>query len=248
MYLVASPGTELYERLSLNSYLVSQGEALWQPLTAVFLHANFLHILFNMYVLYLFGNLVAPVLGPWRFLTLFLLSGVCGNLIWLALNFGGAGGVVGASGGVMGVLIAAAMVAPNEQFIMLFAPFPVKLKTMALVFIALDLLSELLAPLGSSIAYMAHIGGFLTGFLYMRFFCGFSVIWDPLSSLLGRGGRPSGWRVVAPPPPPPDSGDGRVTQAELDRILDKLSATGINSLSESEMETLRKAREQMKRP
>lgn len=245
MLLIAGPGSPLQELLALNADAFLKGGMLWQPFTAIFLHGGFSHLFFNMLGLYIFGSLVAPVLGAWRFFALFAFAGVFGNLVWLLFNLDGGALLLGASGAVMGVTIAAAMLAPEQEMLLLFVPFPVKLKVLALVFILLDVLSELFSPLlASSVAYLAHIGGFLGGYLYMRVMQPQLVQWDFLAFLSGRR-KSAGWRVVAPPPPKSDP-SGRVAQAELDRILDKISASGVNSLSEEEMETLRKAREQMK--
>jgi membrane associated rhomboid family serine protease len=217
---------------------------LWQPVTAIFLHAGFLHLLMNMIGLYMFGQLAAPALGVKRFLGLFFVSGVAGNMLWLLFNIDGFAAIVGASGAVMGVIMAAAMIFPNQNVYFIFAPFPVKLKTMAIVFVMLELFSEFSAPPGGApVAYLAHIGGFVGGYIYMRLFAQNMVEWDILAAFTGRK-IPQGWRIVTPPRTAET--DGRVTQAELDRILDKISATGVNSLSDEEMETLRRAREQMK--
>ncbi len=247
MFLVAGPGSPLQESLALFSGSALKEGMLWQPLTALFLHGSFSHVFFNMFGLYIFGSLVAPVLGSWRFLALYLFAGLAGNGLWLLFNLDSNAALLGASGAVMGVTIAAAMLAPDEQMLLLFFPFPIKLKTLAVVFVLIDVFFEILSPLlPSSVAYLAHVGGFLGGYLYMRVMQPQLVQWDLFAAILGKR-RPGGWRIVTPPPPKSEP-SGRVTQAELDRILDKLSATGINSLSEEEMETLRKAREQMKGP
>ena len=237
--------TPFYQLLALSSDCFDHSRY-WQPLTAIFLHADFFHIFFNMFGLYMFGTLVAPALGGWRFLSIFLFSGVVGNLLWLSFNLEGFAYIVGASGSVMGVIMASAMIAPNQEVYLLFAPFPLKLKTMAIVFILLDVFCEFITPPArGSIAYLAHIGGFFSGYLYMRIWASSLVEWDFLSSILGAP-KAKGWRIVTPPQASPLDSAGRVTQVELDRILDKISASGINSLSNDEMETLRKAREQMK--
>jgi len=243
--LILVPDDSSLERLLALSAPDFKDFCLWQPFTAIFLHAGFMHLLMNMIGLYMFGMLAAPALGGRRFLTLFLLSGLLGNLLWLAFNFNGYAAIIGASGSVMGVIMAAAMIFPNRDVYFIFAPFPVKLKTMAIVFILLELFSELSSPYrGAPIAYLAHIGGFIGGYLYLRIFMPGLVEWDLLKGLFGRPRMPKGWSMSHPINNAKT--DGHVTQEELDRILDKISATGINSLSEPEMETLRKARAQMK--
>ena len=77
--------TGLYDCLTLHC--VKGDFYFYQLVTAGFMHANFTHILFNMYGLYIFGKLVAPHLGNWRFLVLYLAGVLCGNALFLALNW-----------------------------------------------------------------------------------------------------------------------------------------------------------------
>jgi len=243
----------------------------WQPLTAMFMHGGFGHIFFNMFSLYVFGGIVAPRLGGGGFLALFLTSGLVGNLLWLASAWHSSIPMVlcGASGGVMGVLAAAAVMAPETPMLMLFIPFPVKLRTMAVVFFAIDVLLQITGE-QSGVAYLAHIGGFISGYLFLKLFYRREILWDPLTALAnGRKYRPprnnggntsaSGWTYRRSPDRDADSGPNfstdsnfgfngtRVSQRELDYLLDKISRTGINSLTEQELARLRQAREQMRR-
>ena len=149
------------------------------------------------------------------------------------------------------------MMMPDLRVLLLFFPVPVKLKTMAIVYIILEVIQQQTMP--SNIAYLAHIGGFAGGFLFMELWAGGEVAWHPLGGLFGRRSvsapRSVPRREESPSKPPRGwtlsaydayTKGGAVSRAELDRILEKISSSGINSLSESEMETLRKAREQMK--
>ena len=245
------------ERMEMTVWGVRHGE-IYQIFTAMFMHADFWHLFFNMFSLYVFGSLIAPVLGANRFLILYVASGIAGNLAWLASSWNYNHALVGASGAVMGVIIASAMMAPDVRMFLLFIPFPLKLKTMAVIFIGLQLFNQLTVGLSGGIAYVTHLGGFAGGYLIMRFFYRRFVQWDPLAFLSNGGNRssasyrsrrepPAGWSVrdegYAPPPPPPS---GPVSQKELDALLDKISAGGINSLTEAELQRLRQAREQMR--
>jgi len=248
-------GSMLQWQLSISGEGIREG-MLWQPLSALFMHGGWMHLIFNMFGLYVFGTLLAPLLGASRFLSLYLFAGLFGNLTHLILYWNQPVVALGASGALMGVVIASAMAFPDREFMLIIPPVPMKLKTMAVVFIAIDILCELTQPASrGSVAYVVHIGGFVGGYLYMRVFLSKFVEWEPLGFLTGRSSKafargpsapPRGWSIVTPPPPPGSDPSGRVTQKELDRILDKISATGINSLSEEELETLRRAREQMK--
>ena len=225
----------------------------WQVFTAMFLHYDFWHLFFNMFSLYILGSLSAPVIGAKRFLILYIVSGLAGNLLWLGVSWDANAVILGASGAVAGITIASAMIVPDIQMMLLLIPFPIKLRTMAIILFVLNIMSHI-GGIGGNVAYLAHIGGFIGGMLLMRFAFSRYVQWDPLS-FLGKlpndrryGSRPAspprGWTVrddtYAPPP------TGRVSQKELDALLDKLSRGGVNSLSEAELERLRQAREQMR--
>ena len=242
----------------------------WQPLTAIFMHGSFGHIFFNMFSLYVFGGIVAPRLGGTAFLALFLSSGLIGNLLWLASAWNSSVPLVlcGASGGVMGVLAAAAVMAPETPMLLLFIPFPVKLRTMAVVFFAIDVLLQISGE-QSGVAYLAHIGGFISGYLFLKLFFRREILWDPLEALAGRrryraprnnngGASASGWTYRHSPDRGADAGPNfsagsnfgfngtRVSRRELDYLLDKISRTGINSLTEQELQRLKQAREEMR--
>ena len=220
----------------------------WTIVTALFMHDGLWHLFFNMFSLYIFGQMVAPVIGAKRFLWLYFVAGIGGNLIWLLANLNSPAGLVGASGAVMGVIMTAAMMAPDVEMFLLFIPFPIKLRTMAIVFLALEIFSQITQQY-SSVAYLAHIGGFCIGYLFTILFLKQYIRWDPLHLTGGRSNNrnrnnPYGWKVSGQDPK--QTGPRPVTQQELDMLLDKISREGINALSEEEMARLRQAREQMR--
>ena len=305
VFLSIDQNLDLFNRLALSSIGIKL-HMYWQIVTSMFMHGSFMHILFNMWGLYLLGTLIMPYLKPTRFLTMYFISGICGSLLWLTFNWKsiayieqiiasktmyvllnvvgfdvsttsikvlGTGGMIstmpfadiipanaiGASGALFGVLIATAMLEPNREFILLFLPKPMKTKTLLWVALIIPILFELF---GIRIAHSAHIGGMIGGYIYMRIFCSKMIIWDPVSVLFQKikfGGRKTnskGWTVKTAPlhfktKPKFDfenkDPETPVTQKELDHLLDKVSRQGINSLSDVEMATLRKAREQMRK-
>lgn len=240
--------------LCVDPLAVRNGDVL-RIVTAVFMHEGFFHLLFNMYALYFFGMMIAPVLGARRFLSLFLFSGVAGNVLWLAANWNAPALLLGASGAVMGVIMAAALLAPDVEILILFIPFPLKLRTAALVFAGIDVFMFITGD-QTGVAYLAHIGGFLAGYIFSRIFLRREIQWDPLGALFGRGSSPKTFRFQGDysfrspddrkDPRGGAPADGPVTQQELDHLLDKISREGINSLSEEEMARLRQARTQMR--
>ena len=246
------------------------GGMFWQPLTAMFMHHDIGHILFNMWGLYIFGGIVAPRLGGKAFLALYLSTGLLGNLVWLAAAWNSPSVLCGASGAVMAVTAAAAVMAPETPMLLLFIPFPIKLKTMAIVFFAIEIIMEITGK-QTGVANLVHIVGLVGGYLFIKLFFRREMLWDPLAALGGRRGyRPppnrnsgtgdaSGWTYHRRPDREPDYGPNfstgsnygfngtRVSQRELDYLLDKISRSGINSLTEQELQRLRQAREEMRR-
>lgn len=267
VWLLVRVNPQIFNDLVLTADSIRQG-GYHRLLTAGFLHYDFFHIFFNMWALYLFGSLVVPHIGSWRFLWLYLVGALTGNLLFLAFNWDNEFALLGASGASYAVMMAAAMVEPDRKFVLLFLPFwPLKTSTMVICFTIIEVISEA-GNLGGGVAHLAHLGGFVGGYVLMKCFRNVRLAWDPLRMFKGRGGgSDSGRRAAssdrsfrasdyrAPEWGRSDvnfsvggsSGDRPVSQGELDRLLDKISVGGINSLSEEELARLRLAREQMKR-
>jgi|GEM_PF-2038698 len=233
----------LFGRLILTTAAVRNLE-LWRIVSSLLVNVSGLNLFFEMYVLYIFGTIISRRVGAGKFLSLYLCSGIAGNLLWLALNLNAPAGAhaYGCAGAVYGIIMASAMLAPELQMYLLFIPFPIKLRTLAVVFILLDLLLSGISPLA-----LLYVGGFLGGYLFTRIFLRKEVQWEPLDFLIkrdsaGRSGTPYAFKQK------PKTGPGvSFDRNEVDRILDKLSRTGINSLTPEEIAVLEKVREQMNR-
>ena len=211
----------------------------WRIVTYGFCHdkSNLLHIIFNMFILWMFGRLIESIYGRREFLWFFLAGVVASAACHLALQqlLGDVIPVIGASGGVMAVTIIAAMHFPRMKVRLLFFPFfPIEMRYMAIGIVALDALG-LFNP-GSSTAHAAHLGGAAFGFLYHRFNWRFSGLTDGLTEKLlhwkKRAARPQ-VRVYRPPV------DGLDDQ--VDAILEKISRDGEESLTDRERQTLMEA-------
>ena len=239
-------GSDLSEDFALSVASIKQLE-IWRFFTAMFLHEGFGHFFFNMFGLYIFGSLAAPVLGAKKFLLLYFSAGLLGNILWFAVNWNHDNyALIGASGCVMGVILASAMLLPDIPMLLLFIPFPIKLKTLASVYIIIEVICQITNP-GGHTAYLAHIFGFVFGYLFMRIVCKEQIAWDPLKALFGsrkdqQNGLPPGWKVSGPAFRQPGSS---VSRDEVQRLLIKLSREGINALTEEEQATLRRAREEI---
>lgn len=257
VYLLLPAGSRmwLYD-FALSSYGLTQLK-IWQLITYMFLHAGFAHIFFNMWGLYLFGSAILPILGTARFLTLYFLSGISGAILWLALNWGSNIPIVGASGAVFGVMMAAAMLYPTMRIQLLFPPIPMQMKTFVTVYAVIEIVSEFSQTRGG-IAHLAHLGGFISAYFYIKSVYG-NRVWD-MFGFLRRVKAPKtrssssstklrkDWKVYSNPDQPPSSPSqsSLVSQEEINRLLDKISEHGMESLTQEELETLKRASGEMR--
>jgi membrane associated rhomboid family serine protease len=139
----------------------------YQIFTHMFTHGSIGHIFFNMFALWMFGKILENVWGPKRFLNFYLLSGIGAAVVHLTVQYfmGGFSPAVGASGAIMGVLVAFGYLFPNTELFILFIPFPIKAKWAVIGYVAIDLFGGIANFSGDNIAHFAHLGGALTGFI-----------------------------------------------------------------------------------
>jgi membrane associated rhomboid family serine protease len=143
----------------------------WQVVTYAFLHANVLHLFFNMMGLWMFGAELEDMWGRKRFMQFLLASVLAGALAQMALSLVvDIGPTVGASGALFGLLLAFAMTFPDRTIMPLFPPIPMKAKVFVAVFGALELFNGVYGSTG--VAHFAHLGGMLGGFLMLRYWRG----------------------------------------------------------------------------
>lgn len=148
---------------------------LWQPLTYQFFHGDFMHILFNGFVLYSFGAQVEGKFRQWwRFVLFVIACGVAGGLLDLLVNALFAGHVgpngwslsktVGASGGIYGVIAAFCVYNWRRPIQMLFVPRPVEARWLLPIFVGIDILFTTIG--GQAISLPGHLGGMFAGLLF----------------------------------------------------------------------------------
>jgi len=150
--------------------------AVWQLVTYGFLHGGFFHLFFNMFALWMFGSVLEQVWGASRFLFFFLFCVVGAGLVQLfvatqALGSGSLYPTVGASGGVFGVLLAFAMLFPNQQLRLLIPPVAIKAKYLVILYGAFTLYAGVSGSLGG-VAHFAHLGGMVFGFFLVQYWRG----------------------------------------------------------------------------
>ncbi len=148
---------------SLVLYPLGDGFHLWQLLSYQFVHANFSHLFFNMFALWMFGNTLENYWGTKNFILYYLLCGLGAGLTCIFMG----NPTVGASGAVYGLLLAFGMMFPNERIYLYFL-VPIKAKRFDIIFSALELIDGLLYT-GDGIAHFAHLGGMVAGFIILMF-------------------------------------------------------------------------------
>ena len=140
---------------------------LWRLFTYMFAHGGFSHLLWNMYGLILFGRAVEGAIGTLRFVLLYLVSGLAGGLLYLVFNFSSPIPMLGASGAVLGVTVAAAMLFPDDM-ILAFLFLPMKMRTFVICYAVLTAGMSVWGGDAGGIAHLAHLGGMVGGYLYLR--------------------------------------------------------------------------------
>lgn len=146
----------------LAQFPVGNGFKPYQMVTYMFGHFDFMHLLFNMFGLYVFGVMLEKIWGPKRFLIFYLVCGLAGAVASLFLPNAVS---IGASAAVMGLVAAFAYLFPNTPFIIFPVPFPIKAKYMALIIVALNLFGMFSPSAEQGIGYQAHLAGLAAGFI-----------------------------------------------------------------------------------
>lgn len=142
----------------------------YQYITYMFLHSNFEHLFFNMFALWMFGRTLEWALGSQRFLTYYVICGVGAALIQYGVAY--LMGelplfLVGASGAVMGLLLAFGVMYPNATIMLLIPPIPMKAKWFVLIYALIELFLGWRGV--GQVAHFAHVGGMVWGFLLLHY-------------------------------------------------------------------------------
>jgi len=185
----------------------------WQTFTYIFIHADFWHFLFNAFMLWMLGRIVEPELGSRKFLLYFLVCGAAAGLLTAAWQPGSLRPVIGASGAVYGLLGAFAFLHPDTKVYLYFL-FPVSARTMAFALGALEFMMTV-SKASDRVSSVTHLAGLAVGLAWL---------WGERR-----------WRE-RPVPERPDP--AVLEQAEIDRLLEKISKHGQASLSAAELARL----------
>ena len=233
----------------LVPYLVNHKFMIWQFFTYMFLHGSIGHIGFNMFGLWMFGTELEYNWGTRDFVKYYLVCGIGGGvLVWFMSFFGFSPSTIptiGASGAIWGLLVAYGLMWPDRMILVSFI-FPMKALHFVIIFGALQLFQGF-GRSGGGVAYFAHIGGGVTGFIYLKY--GWRIMVH-LESFFRHHGSLTTWfkrkhftvvnggkkkNIFDDDSSHPDFDE------EVDRILDKIARQGKESLTESEQRILDRA-------
>jgi membrane associated rhomboid family serine protease len=262
---VVDPG-DMYTALGFHSKdLGNLGSAWWTIGTYMFVHGSFWHLALNMYTLWLFGPRVERQWTPGEFTRFYLFCGLGGWFLHLFVP--GDGVLIGASAAVMGVMLAYATLWPHER-LYLFGVVPITVRWLVALVVLTNLLGGITATPDGGVAYLAHLGGLGAGWLYLRTSAAVNLASvrrhvEPVPDLpeedlpravpkshrapRGRDAddavarskavtsrRRTVTRTKPEDTPAPVKGDA----ATLNRVLDKISAEGLDSLTVDERQLL----------
>lgn len=229
--------------LQLNVASVKDGW-FWQFLTCTFLHTGPWVLIGNLLMLYFFGNPVEAEMGSRRFLQVYFLGAVFGNLLWYAGYFSQGGVFMGASGGVYAITVAFAALFPGRPItILLFFVLPVTLLARYWAIGALAMSALLTLNHAGQVGSLAHLGGALVGYLYVT---GWNRRRQMLQVDVRAGPRPAQrlrrqpLETIASPFEEED-----FMARRIDPILDKIAEHGIQSLTREERRLLEQAKDRL---
>jgi len=270
LQMTAVPWYVTQDYLALSLHGILRGR-IWELVTFQFLHVGLLHLLGNCLVIFFFGRELEWVLGKARFLTLYFLCGIVGGLLqilgaWVwPSHFGGA--VMGASAGGFGLVAAFAALDPNRVLtLLLYFIVPLRMRARTLIYLSTGLaLAGILFPssiFGGGVAHAAHLGGIAVGFAWVKLGWHRDYVrlpwegifdrwrgWHPLQSRQRKRELVKTTSAGVRRWPAAESGTDLPSEEfisrEVDPILDKISAHGIQSLTERERKILEAARNKM---
>ena len=207
---------------------LSSDPQIWQPITYMFVHGDFFHIFMNMFVLWMFGSEMESIWGGKKFLQYYLFTGIGSGLVWLMFNYGSTYSIlIGASGAIYGILLAYGLMFPNRKVLIYFL-FPIKVKYFVAILALISFVSSIDTS-GSNISHLTHLSGMIIGFVYLKF----PSFKYRSSIMISNKIVESKQRKIEK-----RKANTMLLQKKVDRLLDKVSDGGFDSLSEDEKDQL----------
>lgn len=253
--LLAFNKPALRDRLLFRPRAILADGEWYRLMSSALIHADWMHVIFNLMALHSFGKSVELRYGPWVLLFLYCMSVLGGSLLSLLIHRNHEYAALGASGGVCGVMFGSIFLVPGTSVALFLIPIPVDGPIFAILYLVGTFIA--LRHGGGNIGHDAHFGGATVGLLL-------TLVIDPRMSMaqpwkffgalafclvclvvLSR--DLFGHFTLRPPPPPPPAGRfgyldenraRREAQEEIDRILEKISGRGMGTLTAEERRRL----------
>lgn len=242
-------GPKFYDMFGLVPQTVITERWVWQPFTYLFVHGGLMHLLFNLFALWMFGMPVESQWGAAEFLKFYFICGLGAAAASIGLSPHSTVPVIGASGPIYGLLVAFAMLYP-DAVVYLYFLIPVKASHMAILFGLIEFFAGT-TNATPGVARFAHLGGMITGYIYIRWWWLIKMRVKAFFATMMRAPQ-----IGAPPPRPrraavkpaaeePQEDVSERQMAEVDRILDKILVSGLESLTEEERAVMRRYSDRM---
>ncbi|MHC4582980.1 MAG: rhomboid family intramembrane serine protease [Planctomycetota bacterium] len=227
-YLIPRFGLFLLKWFSVWPETIGTTMQVWRYITYQFLHGGLGHIFGNMFILYFFGTMIENLWGSRKFLTFYLICGTTGGIFYPILTLIGwlpIGPLIGASGSILGMLAAAAILFPR-MVVYIAGVFPMKMYVLAIILLVWSLLSILRPDVNANAGgEAAHLGGMCAGAIY--------ILSERWRQRLKMKIHKNIWQSRMT--------DQRILQMEVDRILKKVHDKGMHSLTYKEKKILKQA-------
>ncbi len=241
--------TFIHQYLALPSSFHRFLQHPWTIITYAFFHADVFHILFNMFALYYFGDVLQDFIGKKHIVPVFIIGSISGALLYMLFYnifpfFQSAvanADLIGASAGVMAILLAATSITPELPIGFLIWR-DLKLKYVALIFLVIDLVSIVSSNAGG---HIAHLGGAILGYFYIKQLQNGNDFGKLFQFNFSKWRNRKRFKVHRNQPPANVSTKEKKSDEQtLNKILEKISASGYESLNKTEKEFLKNYNEQ----
>ncbi|UCG88646.1 MAG: rhomboid family intramembrane serine protease [Gemmatimonadota bacterium] len=228
------------------------GARWWTFVSYMFLHGGLMHLLMNLLLLFVFGPAVEKRMGGNVFAAYYFTCGIGGAVFSLVIDvFNPLGPMIGASAAVLGIALAFAMFWPNEPIHVFPLPMPIKVKWLVAFFVVMDLLAAR-SGAQDGVAHFAHLGGFLFGYIFLKSQENMTSRApavparerQALERVRRRLKEPVGAAQQSKGKEKPEGFD---RYDEVDRVLDKISESGLESLTPDERRLLDEASRQLRK-
>ena len=219
-----------YSNFGLVPAKVWSSFMIWQPITYLFLHGGFIHLLFNMFVLWMFGKDLENQWGYIPFLKYYFACGIGAGIATSIFGWGSFTPVIGASGAIYGLLLAYGLTYPN-RLVYLYGIFPIKVKFMVIGMGVIAFFASMTST-NSTVSHITHIAGMAVGLIYLQSKLNFKnlKLW-----LIDRKIHSLNVKISKR-----ENSDHQL-QKRVDKILEKLNTEGWDGLTEAEQKVLHTA-------